>query len=96
MWHRHNIDPEQLKQAGIDRATVRRAWGFARPYRGRIALYVGVLIANAVASVLPPLIFRVADPAVLGQVKAGDATRFRAEKIDAALTVTRLDKKDGA
>ena len=42
------------------------------------------------------LIFRVADPAVLGQVKAGDAIRFRAEKIDGAFTVTRLEKKDGA
>ena len=42
------------------------------------------------------MIFRVSDPAVLGQVKAGDMIRFRADKIDGAFTVTRLEKKDGA
>lgn len=36
------------------------------------------------------MIFRVQDKAMLNQVVAGDKVRFKAEKIDGALTVTRL------
>ncbi len=38
------------------------------------------------------MVFRVADPAMLDKVKAGDMVKFRAEKVDGALTVTRLEK----
>ena len=37
------------------------------------------------------MVFKVKDPAMLDQVKAGDQIRFRAERVDGALTVTRLD-----
>lgn len=94
MWHRHNIDPEQLKQAGIDRATVRRAWGFARPYRGRIALYVGVLIANAVASVLPPLIFKQLIDEAIPAKDFGQVNLMLAAAIGVALLATALGSAD--
>lgn len=37
------------------------------------------------------MIFRVKNPAMLDQVKPGDRVRFLAEKVDGALTVTRLE-----
>jgi Cu(I)/Ag(I) efflux system protein CusF len=36
------------------------------------------------------MVFRVRDPAMLEQVKAGDQIRFRAEKVDGALVVTTM------
>lgn len=37
------------------------------------------------------MVFHVKDPAMLDQVKAGDKVEFRAEKIDGALTVTKIE-----
>jgi len=37
------------------------------------------------------MVFRVKDPAMLEQVKPGDKVSFLAEKIDGALTVTKLE-----
>jgi len=34
----------------------------------------------------------VKDPALLDQVKAGDAVKFRAEQVAGALTVTKIEK----
>lgn len=42
---------------------------------------------------MPPMtmVFQVADPALLEQVKAGDTVRFHAEKIGSAYTVMRIE-----
>lgn len=37
------------------------------------------------------MVFQVKDPAMLDQVKAGDKVRFRAEKMNGALTVTNIE-----
>jgi Cu(I)/Ag(I) efflux system periplasmic protein CusF len=44
---------------------------------------------------MPPMtmVFRVKDPAMLDQVKAGDKIRFVAEKVNGALTVTKLEAR---
>ena len=44
---------------------------------------------------MPPMtmVFRVKDPAMLDQVKAGDNIKFKAEKVGGAFTVTEFDKK---
>lgn len=44
---------------------------------------------------MPPMtmVFRVEEPAMLDQVKAGDAIRFRVEKIGGNYTVTKLQPK---
>ena len=41
---------------------------------------------------MPPMtmVFRVKDPAMLDQVKAGDAVQFKAEKVDGNFTVTEI------
>lgn len=38
------------------------------------------------------MVFRVKDPAILKQVKAGDDIRFDADKINGAFTVTEIQK----
>lgn len=37
------------------------------------------------------MVFRVKDPAMLDQVKAGDKIRFVADNVNGALTVTKID-----
>jgi Cu(I)/Ag(I) efflux system protein CusF len=37
------------------------------------------------------MVFRVKDPAMLDQVKAGDKVRFRADKINGAFTVIEIE-----
>ena len=37
------------------------------------------------------MVFRVKDPAMLGQVKVGDKIHFVADKVGGALTVTSLE-----
>lgn len=44
---------------------------------------------------MPPMtmVFRVADPAMLEQVKAGDKVRFVADKVDGQFTIVRIEAK---
>src|SRR4051812_50226352 len=51
-------DPEELKDAAIDRGTLRRAWSFARAYRAALIAYLGVIILGAVVGALPPLVLK--------------------------------------
>jgi Cu(I)/Ag(I) efflux system periplasmic protein CusF len=37
------------------------------------------------------MVFRVSDPAMLEQVKAGDKVKFAADKLNGAITVTKID-----
>ena len=43
---------------------------------------------------MPPMtmVFRVKDPAMLGQVKQGDKVRFRVEQQGGALTITKIER----
>ena len=49
---------EALKDAEFDRRVVRRAWGFAHPFRWSIAGFLGAIVVSAIVALLPPLIFR--------------------------------------
>src|SRR3954468_18741766 len=51
-------DPEELKDAGINKGTLKRAWSFARSYRTQLLLYLGTIVLGTVIGVLPPLIFK--------------------------------------
>src|SRR2546430_8189565 len=56
-WRHVQLDPAELDR-GIDRATLRRALGFARPYRALLALHLSGVIAFSLAGVLPPLVLK--------------------------------------
>ena len=52
------LDPATLKDAHIDRRSLRRAWSFARPYRAKLFSYLGVIVLTSVVGLVPPLLFR--------------------------------------
>jgi ATP-binding cassette subfamily B protein len=59
MMHRHvRSDPAATKDAHVDRASLRRAWEYARPYRAKLAAYLGVIVLTSIVAVLPPLVFK--------------------------------------
>ncbi|MDQ3385141.1 MAG: ABC transporter ATP-binding protein/permease [Actinomycetota bacterium] len=43
---------------GVDRALLRRVWAFARPYRGRLVVFLVTITAGALVTLAPPLLFR--------------------------------------
>jgi ATP-binding cassette, subfamily B, bacterial len=57
MFHRMG-DPSLIKGKKLDRGILRRAWGFATPFRGLILLFLGTIIFGAMLGLLPPLLFR--------------------------------------
>ncbi len=59
--------------AKVDRATLKRAWGFARPYRAMLVLYLFTIAVTAAVAIASPFIFkRLIDGAIphknIGQV----------------------------
>ena len=51
-------DRSKLDGATFDGAVVRRAWRFAKPYRGMLLAYLGIIVAQAMVALVPPLLFR--------------------------------------
>jgi ATP-binding cassette, subfamily B, bacterial len=63
-------DPDAIKGKGVDREVVRRAWQLARPYRAKLAAFVGLLVIAAGLGALPALLIgRIVDA-----IGAGDRT----------------------
>jgi ATP-binding cassette subfamily B protein len=56
--HHLGSDPEAVKGVSIDRRVLRRAWGFARPYRRLIAGFLATIVVSSLIGLLPPLLFR--------------------------------------
>jgi ATP-binding cassette subfamily B protein len=51
-------DPASLRDAHIDHKSLRRAWAYARPYRGKLFAYLGVIVLTSLVAVMPPLVFK--------------------------------------
>ncbi len=51
-------DASELAGVSLSRATIRRAWSFARPYRGAILLFLVAILAAALLGLVPPLVVR--------------------------------------
>ncbi len=51
-------DPAAVAGVQLDRAVIRRVWRFARPYRRQLVGFLVVLVAAALVSLAPPLLFR--------------------------------------
>jgi ATP-binding cassette subfamily B protein len=51
-------DPDAVAGKSLDRHTVRRVWGFARPYRRKVAAFVAIIVVAAVVNLVPPLLIR--------------------------------------
>lgn len=57
MMHGHLMD-ESVKDRPIDRVTLRRAWGFAHPYRRDLFGYLTLAVLSSLIGVLPALVFK--------------------------------------
>ena len=51
-------DPESVAGAKVDTQILKRAWTFARPYRGMIAGFLLTIVLDAVLVLAPPLLLR--------------------------------------
>ncbi len=51
-------DLAELRAANVTKGTNGRIWRFLKPYRLRLALYLGVIVASAVVGSIPPLLVR--------------------------------------
>jgi ATP-binding cassette, subfamily B, bacterial len=51
-------DPHELRGSSLKKGLVRRVWQFARPYRPRVAAFLGVIVTSALLAVGPPLLIR--------------------------------------
>ena len=50
-------DPSSVKGASLDKAAMRRAVGFARPYRRLIVAFVTIVVIEALLALVPPILF---------------------------------------
>ena len=51
-------DTDAVKDATLARDTARRVWGFAKPYRGTITLFLSAIVVAALLALVPPLVVR--------------------------------------
>src|SRR5258706_2522584 len=59
-------DRDAVAGRSVDRGVIRRAWGFARPYRGMIVGFLVTIVIDAVLGLAPALLFReIIDRAIL-------------------------------
>ena len=51
-------DTDAVRGAHLADGTARRVWGFARPYRGTITVFLASILIAALAALVPPLVVR--------------------------------------
>ena len=51
-------DPSEVEGMHLNRVIMRRVWRFARPYRRALLGFLAVIVASALVSLGPPLLFR--------------------------------------
>ena len=76
--------------AKVDRATLRRAWGFARPYRAELLLYLGTIALTSVVAAAPPLVFRRLIDTAIPHKNVGQVNLLFALAVGLALGETAL------
>jgi ATP-binding cassette subfamily B protein len=59
-------------RASLDRALLARVWTYARPYKRKLAGFLGLISLGALLDLLPPLVFR---EIVDGAIPDGDSSR---------------------
>ena len=63
-------DPSVGKQK-LARGTIRRVWGFAKPYRRHLTVFLITVVLDALVSVATPLLFRSLIDTALPQKRLG-------------------------
>jgi ATP-binding cassette subfamily B protein len=78
----------------LNREVLARVWRFARPYRGLLAAYLGVIVASALISLAPPLLFRQIVDDAIGHHDRGQLHLLVGLVVLAALAEAGLDLLD--
>ncbi|MEV0589802.1 ABC transporter ATP-binding protein [Nonomuraea cavernae] len=55
-WHQLYSMNDQRERRPVSRATLRRVWGFARPHRRKVALFLLLSVVMAALAVAPPVL----------------------------------------
>ncbi len=70
-------DSDAVKGARLTEGTLRRVWGFARPYRRTIAVFLFAILAAALLALVPPFVVReIIDNAIPDAIADGDRSRI--------------------
>jgi ATP-binding cassette subfamily B protein len=78
-------------EAKVDRALVRRVWGFARPYRRRLVLFLVTVTFGALLALAPPLLFKQIIDEAIPDHDRGLVTTLAVVALVLALVSTALD-----
>jgi ATP-binding cassette subfamily B protein len=87
-------DPTAVRGVKLNREVLARVWRFARPYRGLLAAYLGVIVASALISLAPPLLFRQIVDDAIGHHDRGQLHILVGLVVLAALAEAGLDLLD--
>ncbi len=83
-----------MRNARVERSTLRRVGGFARPYRGTIVIFLIAIFAAALLAIVPPLVVRSILDTAIPNSDRGAINRLAAIAVlaalgDAALQITQ-------
>ena len=81
----HPRDDSHLVGATVSRATLRRAWTFARPYRGTIGVFLLAIVLAALLGLVPPLVVRAILDTAIPEADRAMITWLAAAAVAAAL-----------
>jgi ATP-binding cassette subfamily B protein len=87
-------DTDAVKDVTLARDTARRVWGFAKPYRATIALFLISIVVAALLALVPPLVVReILDDAIPNRDRSAvwtlTAVAVGAALFDAALQIVQ-------
>lgn len=77
-------DPRDLAGARVGRGLVRRVWTFARPYRAQTFWFLGIIVAEALIGLAPPLLIRSIVDDAIPQDRSGLLTLLAGIMVGAA------------
>ena len=75
----------------VNRALIRRVWGFTRAYRGRLLMFLLVITIGALLGVLPPLLFKQILDHAIPRHDRGQVTTLALITVAAAVGAAVLD-----
>lgn len=78
-------DSKAVRGKRVDRSAMRRAWGFAGPYRAAIVGFLAAIVVSALLALVPPLLFRAILDDAIPDANRGLITLLAALVVVAAL-----------
>jgi len=83
-------DPSRIEGKSLSASLLRRVWGFARPYRAKIAAFLTAIVVAALLALVPPLLFRSILDTAIPQADRGMVTTLATLSVLAALADSGL------